>query len=64
MKWSRFVIGVLFLAVLGCTSATGPRYPQPGEDKGEETDPDKAGLVMPNDVMPPDVIPEESGIWV
>lgn len=54
MKWTRFVIVALFLAVLGCTSATAPRYPQPEEDKGGETDPDKHGLVMPVEV----------GVWI
>lgn len=46
MRWSRLFIVAVFLGLLGCSSATAPRYPQPEEDDGSEPDPNKHGLVI------------------
>ena len=47
MRWFRILIAVALLGLFGCSSATGPQYPQPGEDDGTDPDPDTQGFVLP-----------------
>lgn len=47
MRWFRILFVVALLGLFGCSSATGPQYPQPGEDDGTDPDPDTQGFVLP-----------------
>ena len=63
MRWSRYLVVAIFLGLMGCSSATGPEYPQQEEDKGGERDPDKSGMVIypePTDML---VIHFDGGLW-
>ena len=46
MKWRRFFLFLALLGVLSCSDPLGPQYPEPDEEQGGKTDPNKGGWVL------------------
>jgi hypothetical protein len=48
MKWFRILFAVVLLGLFGCSTATGPQYPQSEEDPGGQDEKDKGGMILPD----------------
>jgi hypothetical protein len=46
MKLKRLLLALALLGLFACTSPTSPRYPQDGENKGDDGENPKEGLLL------------------